>query len=129
MADAAVRHEANGLVLAVGQKGAGAAGTMFGAHGLLEAAVRRLLLAGQVALSVFDAHLQYLKDFGANLESSLRRQAEEAVEFIEDLDEDLEMAREVDLPMVPIAHGRYTRIQIKSIEQFQQVMRRSWLLR
>lgn len=111
MAEAVVSHQANGIVLAVGQKGAGVSGTLFGDHGLLEAAVGRLLTAGRtVALSVFDAHLEYLKDFGANLESSLRRQAEGAVEFLEDLDEDLEMAKESDLPMVPIAHGRYTRI-------------------
>ena len=85
-------------------------------------------------LSIFDAHLDYMKDFGANLESSLRRQDEKAVVFVEELDEDLELVKESSdiissLPMVPVSKGIYTRINVRSVEHFQQLMKREELLR
>ena len=147
-----MQNKANGILFCLGQKGAGATNTLF-SHtglGLLEQSVRRLFthegadvvktdssskfVLDSLKLSIFDAHLEYMKDFGANLESSLRRQDEKAVVFVEELDEDLELVKESSdiissLPMVPVSKGIYTRINVRSVEHFQQLMKREELLR
>jgi len=147
-----MQNKANGIIFSLGQKGAGTASTLF-SHtglGLLEQSVKRLFthegadvvksdssskfVLGSLTLSIFDAHLDYMKDFGANLESSLRRQDEHSVVFSEELDEDLDLIKEhsdsiASLPMVPISKGIYTRMNVRSVEHFQQLMKREELLR
>ena len=66
-------------------------------------------------LQIYDIHLEYIKDFGRNLNANLEAN-EKDVQFREDLDIDLTPVAEVEegcdsLPIVPLK-GELTKITI-----------------